>query len=231
MPAPEEKTLPPEPPVQKKEKPVPPPVPAAAAKEPVKAGAEKLAEAPAGTGQKKPVPKQTMIIAGIVILLLLGAAAYFVVLPMLSGSGGTPGGTVQPGLPSLPSLTQNQPGVQPSAVVTSAPSVSFETLPTQIPPADLLVTFQADRDPITGIVTITFTGGGGRYGVKNVDIRLTRSDGQVDTRTVTIDQIGNGMTLQGTKTGDDRIEIVANYFNGKQFRIIDKILEYKKRNW
>jgi hypothetical protein len=219
----EEKSVPPAP----AEKPAPA---SSAVKTPPKIDTAK--KAPAEIGQKKPVSQTTMIIAGVVILALLGAAVYFVVLPMFSGSSGTPAGG-QSVLPSLPSVVQNPSAVQtPAASAGSTTAgVSFVTDPTQVPPDNLLVTFQADRDPITGLITITFTGGGGRYGVQNVDVRLTRSDGQVVTRTYTIAEIGDGKTLEGTKTGDDRIEITANYFNGEHFKIIDKIFEYKKRNF
>lgn len=115
----------------------------------------------------------------------------------------------------------------PSAGAT----VSFTAGPTQQIPAPLLVQFSAARDPITGLVTITFDGGAGRYGVKNVDIRLSRSDGQVIAKTVTLTDIGDGLTLQGTKTGDDRIELTVNYSNGDHYKVIDQILEYKRRNW
>jgi len=184
-------------------------------------------------GPKKPISRNTMIVAGIIVIALLGAAVYFVVLPMFSGSGGTQAGSSSSAFPGLRSQTQNPSDARPSAVSTepSAAAVSFVTEPTQVPPANLLVAFQVERDPITGLVTVTFSGGAGRNGVQDVFIRLTRSDGQVMTRTITLSEIGQGATLQGTRTGDDRIEVTANYYNGEHYKIIDQILEYKKRDW
>ncbi len=223
-PAPAEKPVSPEPPVKTEEKPVPAPAP-------VKGSPEaKKQKVPEVTAQKNPIPQRTMIIAGVIVLAILAAAVYFVGLPMFTGNSGS--GTSSPAvIPGSPAPAQNPPMVQPSAV-TISPSgqVSFVTEPTQVPPANLLVTFQAERDPITGIVTVTYTGGA-RYAVRDVFIRLTRSDGQVDTRSITLAGIGPVATFQGTKTGDDRIEVTAYYFNGEQYRIIDRILEYKKRNW
>jgi Double zinc ribbon len=217
-----------------KPEPVPEDKPAAPAVKVETAPAKQVAkETPKESGPKKPIAKTTLIIAGVIVLAVLGAAVYFVVLPMMSGGGSTPAGGNAPSLPGFPSGTVEPTSTQ-APVQSTAPStaqVSFVTEPTQVPPANLLVTFQADRDAITGIVTVTFTGGAGRYGVKNVDIRLTRSDGQVITKTVTIAEIGQGMTLQGSKTGDDRIEITANYNNGEHYKIIDRILEYTRRNW
>jgi hypothetical protein len=210
------------------EKPAPAPVPVKSSPK-----TEAVRAPPKETGPKKPLPKKTAILAGIVVLVLLGAAAYFVALPMLSGTVSPQPAINTPALPGSPSATAGPAGTLSSAqfAAPTTAQASIVTEPTQIPPANLLVTFQADRDPITGIVTITFTGGAGRNGVKNVDIRLTRSDGQVISKTVTLTDIGQGLTMQGTKTGDDRIELTANYNNGEHYKIIDKILEYTRRNW
>jgi hypothetical protein len=192
-----------------------------------KAGREKSG----GADSKEPFPKQTWIIAGAVVLVLLAAAVYFVVLPMISGTAGSsPGSGPVPAVPGATGsspASSSAPGSTPST--TAGGSVSFVTDPTQVPPAALLVTFQAERDPITGIVTVTFTGGAGKYGVRDASIRLTRSDGQILTRTKTFTQIGQTETFQGTTTGDDRIEVTANYFNGDHYKIIDQILYFKKR--
>lgn len=228
-PAPEKEAMPPE----AEKKAVPEEKPAAPAVKAEPAPAKPAAgETPKEPGPRHPIPQKTLIIAVVVALAVLGAVVFFVVLPMMSGSGSPAAGTAPP-LPGSPSGTV-QPAGTPSAVQpagTSGAQVSFVTGPTQVPPGNLLVTFQADRDPITGIVTVTFTGGAGRYGVRDVDVRLTRSDGQVIARTVTIAEIGQGMALQGTKTGDDHIEVTANYSNGDHYKIIDKILEYTRRNW
>jgi hypothetical protein len=204
-------------------KPAPEPKPKAAAKEkvPDKKAPEILKE-PVTTAPEKAVPvsrTQILMIAGVVGLVIVVALVYFVLLPMLSGSG-TPGAVT---------------GASPvtSAVSTVAPaqssaSASYVLEPTQVPPANLLVTFQAERDPITGLVTVTFTGGAGQNGVSDVSIRLTRSDGQVLTQTLKPKQIGSFTTLQGTLM-TDHIEGIANYYNGEKYRIIDKLFEYKKK--
>jgi hypothetical protein len=185
---------------------------------------ENLMDVPAQIVPKKPVPRQTLIIAGIILLALIGAVVYFVVLPMIPGIGTAPLTVLASGT-ATPAETRS---LSPPAG-SSAGVVSFVTEPTQVPPAKLLVTYTAERDPITGLVTITFTGGAGQNGVRDVFIRLTRSDGEIITRTKTFTQILQTETLQGTKTGDDRVEVTANYYNGEHYKIIDQILEYKKR--
>jgi hypothetical protein len=90
------------------------------------------------------------------------------------------------------------------------------------------VNFQAERDPISGIVTVTFTKGAGQNGVREVVSRLTRSDGQVLTKTFTLTQIGKSETLQGTKL-TDRVEVVVYYYNGDRYTVLNQTFEYKKR--
>lgn len=219
-------------------KPEPQPEPSAAAieKNPDKKTPEKQKE----TAQKTPVKgpasnTQTLVIAGVVGLIIVAALAYFVLLPMLSGPGTTSGG--KPGSVSGVSPTQTtavsgtpakSSATSSAATTQSSASASFVPEPTQIPPPNLLVTYQAERDPITGLVTITFTGGPGKNGISDISIRLTRSDGQVLTESFTPQQVGNFATLQGTKM-TDRIEVIANYYNGEKYRIIDQLFEYKKR--
>ncbi|RPI39738.1 MAG: zinc ribbon domain-containing protein [Methanoregulaceae archaeon] len=181
---------------------------------------------PKKAGQKKPVPQTTMIIAGILVLALLGAAAYFVVLPMLSGPA-TPAQNQQ----VIPGTTNagSSPGT-PATTVDSgqAGTASLTAGPTQIPPSNRVVIVDAERDPISSQVTVTFKGGAGQYGVREILVSLTRSDGSVLTKTFKPDTIGSGITLQGTaKT--DRVEVTTYFYTGEQYKILDQIFEYKKR--
>jgi len=209
-------------------KPAPEPEPKAAAKEkvPDKKAPENRKE-PVTRAPGKAVPAsstQTLMIAGVVGLVIVAALAYFVLLPMLSGSG-TPG--------SGNSATLFGATPVPSAASTVAPaqssaSTSYVLESTQVPPAALLVYYEVERDPITGLVTVTFRGGAGQYGVSDVSIRLTRSDGQVLTQSFKPQQIGSFITLKGTLM-TDHIEVTANYYNGEKYRIIDQLFEYKKK--
>lgn len=207
-------------------KPEPQPEPAATVteKDPDKKTPEKPRETLPKTPGKSPASRtQTLVIGGVVGLMVVAALAYFVLLPMLSGTGTASGGNKDLfGAPPAPTASVSGTPVQ------NAGTISFVLEPTQVPPANLLVAFQADRDPISGIVTVTLTGGMGQQGVSDVSIRLSRSDGQVLTQTFRPRQIGDSTTLQGTKM-TDRIEVIASYFNGEKYRIIDKIFEYKKR--
>jgi|WetSurMetagenome_2_1015567.scaffolds.fasta_scaffold04547_6 hypothetical protein len=227
VPVPEEKLVPSEPLIRTEEKILPAtggktaPVPV---KEPPKTG--KPVDVPKETGPKKPIPQKTLIIAGIVVLALLGAAFYFVVLPMLSGSG-TPSGNLQV-LPVTTGLGSSSGTPATTADTSLAGSVSLTPGPTQNPPSNRIVIVDAERDPISSLITVTFKGGAGQYGVKEIVVTLTRSDGSQDIKTFKPNAIGDGVTLQGTaKT--DRIEATTHFYSGESYKILDQIFEYKKR--
>jgi hypothetical protein len=205
---------------EEKPVPVPAPVNEPPAPEPIK-GLHKE------TGVRKPVPRQTILIAGVILLALIGAAGYFVVLPMLSGSG-TSSQNLQV-TPATPYSGSSLGTPVTTADASQAGTVSLTTGPTQVPPAGLGVTVDAERDPITSIITVTFQGGDGQYGVRELAVTLTRSDGTVETKSLGHLERGASITLQGTpKT--DRIEVTANYYTGASYKVVDRIFEYKKRN-
>jgi hypothetical protein len=227
----EEVSPPAEPPVKAEGMPVPAPEekPAPApvwVKEPPQTG--KTKEIPKETGPKKPISMQTMVIAGIIILAILGAAVYFVGLPILSGSGPA---QQNPPVSSVPtnSAGTSASGIPPSASVTSqATTVSLTPGPTQITPSNRAIVLDAERDPISSIVSVTFKGGAGQFGVRQIQVTLTRSDGSSETQSFKPDTIDSGVTFQGTpKT--DRVEATVYFFNGEQYKIMDQIFEYKKR--
>jgi outer membrane biosynthesis protein TonB len=203
------------------EKPAPAPV---NVKEPPKT--EKVKEVPKETVPKQPGSSKTMIIAGVIILAVLGAAVYFVGLPLLSGSG-TPTQN-----PPVSPVTTN-PGSSSETVVTAAVTsqtgtVSFTPGPTQVPPSNLGLIIDVERDAITHIITVTFQGGAGQYGVRELVVTLTKSDGTVERKSFKPENRGSFITLMGTEK-TDRVEITANYYNGESFKVVDQIFEYKKR--
>jgi len=182
---------------------------------------------PKETSQKKPIPQKTMIIAGILVLALLGAAAYFVVLPMLSGSGSP--AQNQQGIPTSTNTGSPSGTSGPTADTNPADTGSLTAGPTQVPPSNRVVIVDAERDPISSQITVTFKGGAGQYGVREILVILTRSDGSVITKTFKPDTIGSGVTVQGTAR-TDRVEVTTYFYTGEQYKILDQIFEYKKRS-
>jgi hypothetical protein len=137
---------------------------------------------------------------------------------MLSGAGGGSDGNGQ----DIATTTTTLPSSHGSGI-------SFEPLPTQKLPFNLEVIYQVERSPITGIVTVTFSGGSGLNGIAETLITVTRSDGQVLTKSWKPARIGDSVTVQGT-TMTDRVEVVTNFYNGDSYRCFDQVFEYKKRN-
>lgn len=226
----------PEPEPEKEPSPVPVSPPAKPGPEPAKTPARSGKTGVMEKGEKNPVTEQaaqqpasppapgtsqkTLIIAGIVGLLVIAAVAIFVVLPMLSGTGAGGAGNGQDIATTATPAQTSPPPVS---------GVSFEPLPTQIRPVNLEVIYQVVRSPVTGIVTVTFSGGPGLNGIASTLITVTRSDGQVMTKSWKPAHIGDSVTVQGT-TMTDRVEVVANFYNGDSYRCFDQVFEYKKRN-
>lgn len=182
----------------------------------IRPAAPQPAAASSGSSQK------TLIIAGVVGLLIIAALAFFVILPMLSGTsaGGGNGAATD--------ATATAASTMP-ATTSDNSAEAFETLPTQRLPVNLEVVYQVERSPVTGIVTVTFSGGSGLNGIAETLITVTRSDGQVLTKSWKPARIGDSVTVQGT-TMTDRVEVVTHFYNGDSYRCFDQVFEYKKRN-
>ncbi|MFA5267003.1 MAG: zinc-ribbon domain-containing protein [Methanoregula sp.] len=223
VPAPEENPVPPAEPVKDEEKAAlvsaekPAPV---SVKEPQKI--EKIKEVPKETGPKKPMSQTTMIIAGVIVLALLGAAVFFVVLPMLSGSA-----TPSPTQPVSPGGTNSGTTTTNGAAIPAG-TVSLTVGPTDVPPSNRALIIDVEKNAISRDIIVTFQGGEGQYGVRELAITLTRSDGTVETQSLSHLERGSSITMKGTDK-DDRVEVTANFYNGETYKIVDKVFEYKKR--
>ena len=166
----------------------------------------------------------TMIIAGIIVLALLGAAVFFVVLPMLSGSGTpAPNQPVSRQWNKFRHPVSNQQCQQPRP----GPSRSLPVRPMYLPTNRALI-IDVEKNAISHDIIVTFQGGAGQYGVGELLITLTRSDGTVETKSLSHLERGSSITLKGTEK-TDRVEVTANFYNGETYKIVDKVFEYKKR--
>ena len=220
-PVPKEKTVVPEPSAKVEEKPVPAPAPVKEIQKTLK----KVEDAPKETGPKKPMSPTTMIIAGVIILALLGAVVFFVVMPMLSAPG-TPSQNQQPPATSAPGSSEGAPAA--TGATSQSVTVPLTAGPTDVPPNNRALIIDVERDAISQIITVTFQGGEGQYGVRELVVTLTRSDGTVETKSFKPDNRGVFITLKGTEKAD-RVEVTANFYNGETYKIVDKVFEYKKR--
>jgi hypothetical protein len=177
-----------------------------------------------GTG----VSRKTMIVAGIVVIGLI------IVLAFMTGFMHISPPSLQKGFSKTVTPVQTVSVAVPGETMVSLTeqAVTSSTLvpgPTQVPPESYLIWLQAEREPITNMVTVIFNGGKGQRAVRDVQVRLTRSDGQVLTQVFKPLTVGEGAALQGTKF-TDRLEVTVTYNNGNVYKVIDQVFAYKQRN-
>lgn len=176
------------------------------------------------------LPKRTLILAA------AGFICLIVSLAVLFWGAGCGNNLVLPG----PSPAAAPPPVtitHDTALVTETPGSADAAIllhplvpgPVQVPPESLRIWLQADRDPITHIVTVIYNGGKGERAVRDVTVRLTRSDGTMLQETFRPRTTGEGVEMQGTKYAD-RLEVIVTYNSGEAMTVIDRVFPYHERN-
>lgn len=121
------------------------------------------------------------------------------------------------------------PGETATGAETPAPTGTPASLipePTQTAPPGKEIDFQIEGgypSRITHDLTITFSGGLGQDFVTKIDVRVTKSTGEVITDTLPPIK-GKEITLHDAK-GENRVEITATYVTGGSFKVVDKIVE------
>ncbi len=145
---------------------------------------------------------------------------------LVAASGCT--GTKTPTTTATTTATGGTQSQQTSAVVT------LTTGPLDTMPSNQLVTVDVGQKEYNGEITVTFQGGYGQSSTSKVVAKLTRIDGTTDTKTIGTNK-GDSVTFSGTRgTGflegqGDRIEVSVTMNNGKTYKIVDVIREYRSR--
>lgn len=176
----------------------------------------------------------TGMIAIISVLIIAGAVLIFsgiLSLPVISSQPvSSPPVIPAPVVPETTSLSVRVAAatVTPAASETRTGSISLVPGPTQTLPAHLDIVLQTERDPRTRMISVEYMGGKGQYGVREIFVRLTRSDGEVLTGSFKPIQIGSRIELQGTEQMD-RLEVVTRHYSGEEYTVIDRVFEYKVR--
>lgn len=171
----------------------------------------------------------TGTIAIIILLILAGSILIFsgiLSLPGISSPAEVPTPAVTE--TTLSPVTVAATTVTPAESETPTGSISLVPGPTQTLPAHLDIVLQTERDPRTRMISVEYMGGKGQYGVREIFVRLTRSDGEVLTGSFKPIQIGSRIELQGTEQVD-RLEVVTRHYSGEEYIVIDRIFEYKVR--
>jgi len=91
-------------------------------------------------------------------------------------------------------------------------------------PSDKEVVVEITRNPLQPTITVTFRGGKGQIFVRDIEVKVTRSDGKVYIDNL-VPTVGDEAIFQGTK-GKDRVEVTVFLTDGNQYKIIDALVDY-----
>lgn len=161
------------------------------------------------TSRSKGFPVKKIAIGIVIIFVVLFMS--LIIFGILGGDSGN-----QIISPNLPEGTTAAPDALIKKPVTS---------PTDSVPPNTEVTVQVAKNPITNEISVIFAGGPGQKVLKELEIQVTRSDGQVlKANLIPLQQ--SEATISGSG-GDDRVEVFAIYYSGQKYRIFDEIM--KKR--
>ncbi len=142
-------------------------------------------------------------LAVVALLILLGLTGFF--------SAGT--------IPGFGSPAGND---------STGASAALSLQPTQTLPDKTELNIQVEKSAVDGMVTVTLAGGPGIQVVKDIEVRLTRSDGQVQTGHIRPDANVLEVSLAGTKQ-TDRVEVFVTQFSGQRYRVMDQLLANRTR--
>jgi ABC-type transport system substrate-binding protein len=145
-----------------------------------------------------------MILTGLIVLALLG-----------SGCTQAPPQTTSP--------TPNPTSFSPTPIAT------LTTEPTDVVPPGQSVIIEVSRGTLSfnPVITVVFRGGTGINLLSTLEVKVTRSDGSVETAHLDEPKIGDSVGVLGS-TGKDRVEVWAVMKDGNTYKIYDQILEFRK---
>ena len=121
-----------------------------------------------------------------------------------------------------------------SPVSTSPAGASLVPVPTDVLPDYHMVTVDVGEKDYLGIIPVTFQGGMGMNSVKKIDVKITRSDGTVQTAVVGTKK-GDEVEMQGTRGSGsergqaDRVEVWVSFNTGQTYKVADVLREYRSR--
>jgi hypothetical protein len=146
----------------------------------------------------------------IMIVLLCSALA-------IAGCTGTPAspGVATPGYGS-PAGTGATP---------ASSAVILTVVPTDIVPSYNYVKVDVGVKDYLGNSEVIYQGGEGQIHVKKISAKMTRADGQTQTKPLE-NKKGSTIELEGTKQ-TDRVEVWVTMDNGETYKINDVLLDYR----
>ena len=130
------------------------------------------------------------------------------------------------GTPASPAATTPTSGTPAGSGTTPASSgVILTTVPTDIVPGTNQVTVDVGVKDYLGNIEVIYQGGMGQIHVKKISAKITRADGQTQTKPLE-NKKGSTIELEGTKQ-TDRVEVWVSMDNGETYKINDVLREYR----
>jgi len=136
--------------------------------------------------------------------------------------------------PTTPATVTSSPLAGSTAGQQTGVVLALTTGPVDTMPENLAVTVDVGQKEYTGEIPVTFQGGFGQSATSKVWTKLTRIDGTTQTEYIGTNK-GDSVTLQGTRgVGNlegqtDRVEVWVQMNNGKTYKIVDVLREYRSR--
>ena len=155
---------------------------------------------------------------GLLIVIAVIAMVWLVSIPLLS-LGQPP---VKGSAPPTVTIQPDQSMTSPAITTTALPSTTTDQLPKN---SEVFVSIGPKT--LAGRITVRLDGGPGKAMVKQIDVRLTRQDGSVETGSMGAQTEFPEVTLLGSK-GTDRVEVYVRFLSGKTYRIIDEPVYYRQ---
>lgn len=130
----------------------------------------------------------------------------------------------------------------PTTTETTAPAVLTTVPTTFVPPTTeqvqqlpaiwgLEVQVYSNGEAINPMIEIINRGGKGLNFINQLDVTVTRSDGIVETGSMTKPMyVGKTLELKGTTQNNDRVEVWAYTPENNRVKIIDKIVPFRSYN-
>jgi len=130
------------------------------------------------------------------------------------------------GTPASPAATTPASGTPAGSGTSPASSGALlTTVQTDIVPGTNQVTVDVGVKDYLGNIEVIYQGGMGQIHVKKISAKITRADGQTQTKLLE-NKKGSTIELEGTKQ-TDRVEVWVDMDNGQTYKINDVLRDYR----
>jgi hypothetical protein len=159
------------------------------------------------------------VVLGLFIVIAVIGMIWLVSIPLLALWQSS----ITTGSPSPSPIPPDQTMTIPAATETVLPSVTTGQVPRTSE-----VYFSVQPKDSAGRVTVRFEGGPGKSMVKEIEVRMTKADGTVDSAKMDTQLEFPEVNLMGSR-GTDRVEVFVRFLSGKTYKVLDEPVIYRQR--